>query len=213
MTYSDPGASKPAENVQRGSIFALVAIPVAIAIFAIIGGVFGIITGIAAIVIPYIAAWLYSKGAGAQLTRAGWVPFIGITAVAIILGAAAGILGGFYHSFTRVGGDGGILGTSFWTTVRNQLTDNYADNAFPIIVGIGLGIVGIVSVLRGRTLNSRSTGGGPGPLAQSSMPGALGGSPTDASAPTTAPPPAKPTANQPSPGVILNGKPIEPDKK
>jgi hypothetical protein len=198
--------------VQRGALFTLLAIPASIAIFAVIGGVFGIITGIAAIVVPYIAGWLYSKGAGARMTRAAGGPFVGITAVAVILGTFVGIIGGFYHSFTRVGGDGGILGSAFWTTVRTQLTDNLADNAFPIIVGVGLGIVGIVSVLRGRTLGSPTVGGGPGPVAQSNMPGALGGTQPTTGAQVT-PPQAGPTTNQPSPGVILNGKPIEPDSK
>lgn len=211
MTDSYPEPARPTGNVQRGALFTLLTIPASIAIFAVIGGVFGIITGLAAIVVPYIAGWLYSKGAGARLSREGWGPFIGITAVAVILGTSVGILGGFYHSFTRVGGDGGILGSAFWTTVRTQLTDNLGDNAFPVIIGVGLGIVGIVSVLRGRTLGSPSAGGGPGPLAQSSMPGAVGGSQPGTGAPVT--PPAGPVTNQPSPGIILNGKPIEPDKK
>ena len=212
-----------AENVGRGATFALLSIPISIAVFAIVAGFFGLVAGIIAIAIPFIAGWLYRKGAGAPLTRAGWAPFIVISAVAVILGTFSGIVAGAYHNFTRVGGDGGLLGSSFLTTLRIQLTTNIADNAFAIIIGLALGFAAISSVIRGR--NAARTGG-PGPLAQQNMPGgspsvypdavaappaATPVAPTTPAAPTTSAPPLAP--NQPSPGIILNGKPIEPDKR
>lgn len=206
------------ENVGRGVAFALLAIPAAIAIFAVLAGVFGIVSWIAAVVIPYIAGWLYTKGAGAPVGKAGRGAYIGIAGIALVLGLAVGIIGGFYRSFSRVGGDGGVLGNAFWTTVRYQLTVNVADNIFPVVLGLAIGLIGIVGVVRGRPLNSNRRRRGPGNLAQSNMPGALGGTQPDAPFPSPTapvpPPAAAPRApNQPSPGIILNGKPFDPDKR
>ena len=208
-----PPAEAAAENVQRGALFTLIAIPIGIAAFALVAGLFGFITGIIAIVIPYAAAWLYQKGAGAPLTRKGWGPWIAITAVAVIVGTFSGVIAGAYNLYQSVGGSG--LTPAFWTTVGNQFTRNGVDTLFALVIGIGLGLVGIVSVLRG---GRRSGAANPNRLTPAQ---------TDAIAPdapaaaTTAPPVAPPAAaappaaplNQPSPGVMLNGKPVDPDQK
>ena len=186
---------QPVENVGRGTTFALLAIPASLILFAIVGGLLGIVTGLAAIIVPYIAAWLYAKGAGAPISKAGWGPFIAISVVAVILGTVVGVIGGFYNSFTRVGGDGGLLGGAFWTTVRLQLTDNVDSNFFPIFVGLALGGAGIIAVLRGR--QAKPTGRAPGVPAKRTVPPAA---------------PTAPLQNKPSPGIILNGKPLDPDK-
>ncbi len=204
MTPPIPAASPaiPAaeENVQRGTIFALAAIPISIAAFALIGGLTGFITGILAIVVPYITAYLYSKGAGAPLSRRGWAPFIGVAGAAVVLGTFSGVVGGVYSAYQAVGGSGGLFASAFWRTVANQFTVNLADNFFAILIGIGLGAAGIVSVIRnGGKMPSRGSNAAP---AAPSVPSAP-------SVPTTPPaPPAAPV--QPSPGVILNGEPVDP---
>lgn len=208
-----PAGPAADENVQRGTLFALAAIPISIAAFAFIGGLTGFITGILAILIPYITAFFYSKGAGAPLTRKGWGPFIGVAGAAVVLGTFSGVVGGVYSAYQAVGGSGGIFASAFWRTVGNQFTINLADNFFAILIGIGLGAAGIVSVIRnGGKMPSR----GAGNPAQSTMPGQAanpvaptGAAPAQPSTPAA--PPAPPVApNQPSPGVMLNGKPIEP---
>ena len=194
------------ENVGRGTLFALLAIPVAVAAFVIISGIFGLITGIVAIAIPYVSNWLYTKGAGAPLSRAGWAGYIGVTAAAIVLGVFAGIAASAWYVFSSVGGDGGILSSAFWTTVRYQFTTGLSDNITPILFGLGLGIVGIVSVVRGRAFGNRAAANRLTPAQTDAV--------TDAAAPAAPPaPPVPPAANQPSSGVMLNGKPVDPDKK
>lgn len=185
----------PTENVGRGTTFALLAIPAAIIIFAIFAGLFQLISGIAAIVIPYIAAWLYQKGAGAPLSRAGWGPFIGVSAAAIVLGTISGIVAATYAGFL---GKSGLFSSAFMRTLLNQFSGNLGDNVVPLLIGLGLGAVGIASVIRG-----------PRRAAQLATPTA-----TDAPAPAAPPAvPAPPAANQPSPGVMLNGKPVDPTQK
>lgn len=202
MTIETPNT--PTENVGRGSLFALGAIPIAMIAFGLLGALLGGIGGIAAIVIAPIAGWLYAKGAGAPLTRKGWGPFIGISAAGVVLGTATGIVAATYNGFSSVGGDGGLFGSAFATTLRNQLTTNFENLAFPLVIGLGLGAAGIVSTLRG---NAR--------LGNRVAPAAV--SPVAPNAAAPAAPPAAPlppvAPNTPSPGVILNGKPLDPDKK
>lgn len=211
QTAQQPGA----ENVTRGALVTLLAIPIAMIAFIIVGAVFGGISGIAAIIVPYIAARLYRAGAGAPLSRAGWVPFIGIAGAAILIGTFTGIAAGAWRAFTSVGGQGGILGSPFWRTVSYQFTDGLGDNAIAILIGLGLGTVGISSVIRGRTAGAR-TGFGRGGRVSPEQVAAVYSQPD----PSTPAPPAAPSAPTPpiapnatSPGIILNGKPLDPDKK
>lgn len=204
---TDQTQNPPIGDVARGSAFALLAIPAAIVAFAIIGGVFQFITGFVAIIVPYIAAWLYQKGAGAPLTRAGWAPFILISAVATILGLVTGLATAAYSAFLAVGGNGGPFGSPFLRTLVTQLTRGFDDNVIPILFGLGLGAVAIVSVLRGpRTPATRATTAvapAPAPAVPAPLP----------TPPASATPPSAPLANQPSPGIMLNGKPLDPNKK
>jgi hypothetical protein len=210
MTHANVEPAQPTENVGRGAAVALLAIPASIVIFAVVGGAVGVVIGFAALALPYITAWLYRKGAGVPLGRRGTPAFATISAVAIVIGTAVGVISGLYNSFTSVGGDGGPLGDAFLTTVRIQFTTNPEEQAVAVLLGLGLGIAGIIGVLRAaRTADSGSGTSGPrrvgprgvgprrvgsGGIAQSTLPGALDG-------------------NQPSPGIILNGKPLDPDKK
>ena len=147
---------QPIENVARGTTFALLVIPVAIVAFGVVAGISGIFSGIVAIAVPYVAAWLYGKGAGTPLTRKGWGPFVAVSAAAILLGTFAGFVGGAYAAYSSVGGDGGIFAPALWTTVGNQLTRGLGDSLISILLGLGLGAAGIVSVLRGGTLGRRA---------------------------------------------------------
>ena len=207
----------PVENVARGSLLTLLSIPVAMIAFALVGGVFGGVSGIAAIIVPYIAGGLYRTGAGAPLSRAGWAPFIGITSVAIILGTVTGIVATAWTAFNAVGGDNAFSNPAFWQAVQGRFTTNLGDNLVPILIGLAVGAAGLVGVLRGR-----STAAGRGAASRRIAPqdvAAYTPNPylADPTAPAVppAPPaaPAAPTSNAPSPGVILNGKPLDPDTK
>ena len=203
MTDQTSTPTAPIENVGRGATFALLAIPAAIILFAIIAGIFQIISGIVAVVVPYIASWLYTKGAGASVSRAGWGPFIGITAVAIVLGTFTGIVAATYASYL---GNGGFFSAAFLRTLGTQFTTNFGDNVLPILIGLVLGAVGIAGVLRGPRNRVAA------PAANPYTPPAPDA--TEPAAPIAPPaPPTPPAANRPSPGVVLNGKPVDPKQK
>ncbi|MGX5682143.1 hypothetical protein [Schumannella luteola] len=150
MTDAQTPATSPAlpaapENVGRGALVALAAVPAAIVLYAIVGGVFGGFFGLAALVVPPVAVWLYEKGAGAPLSRRGWLPIIGITVVALVLGILAGFVGVAYASYTAVGGKE-LFGSAFWTTVRLQMSS--PDALLPILLGLGFGAVALIGLLR-----------------------------------------------------------------
>ena len=200
MTAQTPAAA-PIENVGRGAAASVLAIPAAIILFAIAGSIFEF-WGVAAFLVPPIAAWLYAKGAGTPLTRRGWGAFIGINVVAIALGILAGIVGQAWAAFSSVGGNGGPFGAPFLHQVGNRFTS--PDTVLPLIIAIAVGAVAIVGVIRGPQ-NRATPAAAPGTL-----PPATPAATTAPSAPPAAPaPPVAP--NLPSPGVILNGKPVDPD--
>lgn len=199
MTDQTLAPAAPVENVGRGATFALLAIPAAIVIFIIVGGVFKFsFAGIASIVVPYIAYALYTRGAGTQLTRKGWGPFIGVAAIAVVVGTFTGIVALAYALYL---GNDSLLSTVFLRSVGNRIASG--DGALSIIVGLGLGAVGIVGAIRGQRTNRVVPAAPATPDASA---------PVAPVAPPVAPP-VPPAANQPSPGVLLNGKPINPKQK
>lgn len=197
VTETTTPTDKP-ENVSRGTIFALATIPIAIVVFAIFGyiGIFPFIIGIAT---PFIAGWLYRMGSGGKLTRAGWVPFIVISMVSVALGVIAGAMGTVYKLF----GFGTQFGNALGINLRNFMPGG---EGFFAVIGLILGIVGIVITLR--QANATPAQQIAANTAQWTPPPAAGSTPPPAAPAGTTPPPAAP-----SPGVTLNGEPVDPDKK
>ena len=187
------------ENVNRGTVFALLAIPASIVAFGFAASFSFFIVALAALVIPSFAAWLYAKGAGTPLSRAGWGPYIGVSATAIVVGVVSAIIGGTYAGYL---GKEGPFSAAFLRTLGNQFTENIGDTVLTIVIGLAVGAVAIAGVLRGpRTPGARNPG--------------LVATATPEEVPPVTPPAAStpPAANAPSPGVILNGKPIDPHAK
>ena len=227
---SEPTAAQPVENVSRGIIFSLIAIPISIAAAALFGGLFGIASGIVTLIIAYLAGWLFSKGSGGpfegrMVGPAGRLPYIIIASAAVLLGAITSIIASVYSAFTSVNGPGGLLGAPFATTLGRALRDP-ENFFFPMALCLVFGLVGIVSVVRGPR-KPAATVQQAQPVQTGTFPAADQTVTPPPVMPTTAPvapnapvtPPAAPLnqtpagLNQPSPGIILNGKPIDPSKQ
>ena len=134
------------ENVGRGAALTLLAVPAAIILFAVAGLIFEF-WGVAAFLVPPIAAALYTRGAGAPLTSRGWAPFIGINVAAILLGMLGGVVGSTWSAFSSVGGNGGLLGAPFLHQVGNRFSN--PDTVLPVVIALAVGAVAIVGVIRG----------------------------------------------------------------
>ncbi|CAN5380159.1 hypothetical protein BH11ACT5_BH11ACT5_23380 [soil metagenome] len=202
MTDQTIAPTAPVENVGRGATFALLAIPAAIIVFIIVGGVLRFtFAGIASIVVPYIAISLYTRGAGAPISRKGWGPFIAVAGAAVIVGTFTGIIA---LAYARYLGHDGLLSGPFLRTVGNQIAS--ADGAISLVIGLGIGAAAIVSAIRGPRSRVAPAAAPAAPMATTPPPAAPPVAPSVA-------PPAPPVPNQPSAGILLNGKPIDPTKK
>jgi len=201
--------------MTRGLAFALLVIPASIVAFTIVGGVFQLITGFVAIIVPPIASWLYTKGAGAPVAGEARLPFILISAVAIVLGLFMGIAAATYSGFVSVAGQGGPFGSAYLRTLGAQFTTGFEDNLIPVLFGLGLGAVAIFSVLRGPRPAAGTAPSAPAaPETASAAPATLPSATLpSATLPSATLPSVPPTANTPSPGVMLNGKPLDPKQK
>ena len=188
------------ENVGRGALFALGAIPIAIVVFGILGylGVFPFIVGIAT---PFIASWLYTKGSGGQLTKRGWPAFMAISLVAVVLGALASVFAAVFEVYGR--------SSQFTNALLINLRSFNIEGGggFTIALAIVLGIVGIFAALgsHGRAVKAAQAGTAAAPAQQPVSPF---DAPVAPNVEVTGQPPAP---AQPSPGVSLNGEPIDPN--
>ena len=212
MTQLNPSSaeSSTVENVGRGLLFSVGAIVVAIVGYIILSGIIGIygyVTGIVAIAIPLVGAWLYTKGAGAP-PKAGRMPWIGIMIAAIIVGALTVLVASGWYSFSRFG-KGGITSPAFWTTVGRSAGE--IDVILPVIIMLAAGGFGIYAALRKKPTPGAVQAPAASPFG-TAAPDAAPAAPIAPPAPgtpfanTPVPPPAAPT-----PGVVLNGEPVDPN--
>jgi hypothetical protein len=209
------------ENVSRGLLFSLGAIAAAIVGYAILSGVIGIygyVTGIVAFAIPLFGGWLYTKGAGTG-PKAGRMPWIGIMAAAIVVGALTVVVASAWYAFSRVGGDGGLFAPAFWRTVVRAAGNG--EVLLQVVITLAVGAFGIFAALRDRK-KAGAVAPAASPFGSAAAPAAPfatapDGAPAQVAPPapgTPVPPVAPPAAPaQPSPGVVLNGEPVDPDKK
>lgn len=90
MSYTEFEA-RPIENVARGTIFALVAIPVGVALWVIIWS-FGFIASIVGFAVAWLAVTLYRFGAGGVISRTGAVRVIAVTVITMLLAIFGGLV-------------------------------------------------------------------------------------------------------------------------
>ena len=212
MTQLNPSsaADPTTENVQRGLLFSLGAIVLAIVGYIILSGVIGVygyVTGIVAIAIPLVGGWLYTKGAGTA-PKAGRLPWIGIMIAAIILGALTVVVASGWFLFSQYG-KGGITSPAFWSTVARSAGE--MDVLLPVIITLAAGGFGIYAALRQKPAAVQAPAASPfGATApDATAPAAAPIAPPAPGTPVAAPPVAPPAA--PSAGVVLNGEPVDPN--
>ena len=217
MTQLNPSSAAPessaVENVQRGLLFSLGAIVVAIVGYVILSGIIGLygyITGVVAIAIPFVGAWLYAKGAGAP-PKDGRMPWIGIMIAAIIVGALTIVVASGWYSFSQFG-KGGITSPAFWTTVVRSASNG--EVIIQLVIALAAGGFGIFAALRQKRTPDAVQAPAASPFGAetpaATTPASAPVAPPAPSTPSATPPVAPPSA-APSPGVVLNGEPVDPN--
>ncbi|MDQ1555627.1 MAG: hypothetical protein QOI02_629 [Actinomycetota bacterium] len=146
--YAQPAT--PAENVVRGTLFALIAIPAGVIVFDLLWFV-GFIASIVTFGVAILATWLYRKGSGGVISRNGAWALLAIIAVTVALSLFTGL----FTDFTRLAvNETGmsvteLLGNpNFWPNFTLDLPENIKANGLSLAIAIAFGIMGAFSTLR-----------------------------------------------------------------
>jgi hypothetical protein len=201
MTQPSP-SSAPSENVQRGVVFALLALPVGVIAWDILW-TFGFVASIVAFGVAYLAVRLYRFGSGGRVTRSGAIAIavitIGTLIIAYISGYAVQIVGLYSNQFgTSI--PESLLAPRFWSIVFASMTTGSA--LIQLLLAAVFGALGCFGILRNAftqtrvqpTMDGMTTPAVPNPNPQYGENAA----------------PSVPTPPAPQPGLILNGEPIPP---
>ena len=188
MTQPSP-SSLPSENVQRGVIFALLALPAGVIAWDILWN-FGFVASIVSFGIAYIAARLYRFGSGGRVSRTGAIAIavitIGTLIIAFISGFAVQIVGLYSNEFgTSI--PESLLAPRFWSIVFASMTTGQA--LISLLLAAVFGALGCFGILRNAFLQTRAP--------RQPMVDATGA-------------PAVPAPPAPQQGLILNGEPVNP---
>jgi hypothetical protein len=179
----------PSENVQRGVIFALIALPAGVVAWDILWS-FGFVASIVAFGVAYLAVRLYRFGSGGRVSRTGAIAVavitIGTLIIAFISGFAVDVVGLYTQQFgTSI--PEALVAPRFWSIVFSAMT---SPQALPTLLLAALfGALGCFGTLRSAFLQTRV------------QPSATAGQIADPSVPA---PPAAPS------GMVLNGEPVPP---
>ena len=87
---TSPSPVLPPESVGRGTVFALIALPVGVLLWLLVWS-FGIIAAIVAFVVAVAAAYFYRVGSGGRIGKLGGWIVTGITAVTLFIAWFAGL--------------------------------------------------------------------------------------------------------------------------
>ncbi len=193
MTQPSP-SSLPSENVQRGVILALVALPLGVVAWDVLWG-FGFVASIVSFGIAYLAARLYRFGSGGRVSRSGAIAIATITIGTLIIAFISGFAVELVGEYSRITGASipeSLVSSRFWTIVFAAMTA--PQSLISLLLAAAFGALGCFGILRGAFRQSAAQAG-------------VGAEP----AATVPVPPAAPTAPAtPSQGVVLNGEPVAP---
>jgi hypothetical protein len=187
MTQLSP-SSLPSENVQRGVIFALIALPAGVVAWDILWG-FNFIASIVAFGVAYLAVRLYRFGSGGRITRTGAIAVavitIGTLIVAFISGFAIDVAP-LYSQQLGTSIPEALVAPRFWSIVFGSMA---SPQVLPTLLLAALfGALGCFGTLRAAFLQTRVATAAAEPTADPSVPA----------------PPAAPS------GTVLNGEPVPP---
>jgi len=181
------------ENVRRGTLAALVTVPVGVAAWVLIWGL-GYVTAIVGAVVAFVALRLYVWGAG-RISRVGATVVLVTTAVTLLLALFAGMV---YDGATAfVEGSGlsawaALTHGEFWPLFFEVLPDALPDYLPDFGWAIGFGALGSFAVLRSAFAAAKTPDEAAVPAAEAYGVGAFGAEASGAEAAPAAAPEAGP---------------------
>jgi len=148
--YEPASPATPVEDVNRGTVVALAAIPVGVIVWTVVwtlGAILSIITyGVA-----FLAMFLYKLGSGGTISRAGAIRVTIVTIVTVVLSIITGLISDVAVGIGRVTGDGPIAALSnpnFGEVFSSYVTSGDAGLLFSLGIALLFGVLGCFGVLR-----------------------------------------------------------------
>lgn len=192
----------PGQRLLAGSLLALLIIPVGVIIFTLISSI-GFVASITGFVIAFGAVWLFGKGAGGIITRAGAAVITGIVVLTLLLGFYVSMVSDFANAVAKLETDQGhpmgaldvLSHPNFWPTFNSNFGTQFSANALFFALALVFGLLGSFRILRRAFVtsvpgNSTAATFGTAPVAQAAVyMNDVDGAPT-ASADEKTPPPA-----------------------
>jgi hypothetical protein len=152
-------APTPTENVIRGTLLALLVVPVGIFVYCLIASI-GFVASIVSFGVAFGAYWLYQRGAGGVITRAGAWVVTAIVAVTIILSLYVWLLWAFAGAGAKAHGTDPwtfFQSPNYWAEFNYNLPANLSHLTLTIVLSLALGALGAFRLLR-RAFAATSTG-------------------------------------------------------
>jgi len=143
----------PEENIVRGTLFSLLAIPVGVIVFVFIWNL-GFIASIVSFGTAWLAVFLYRLGAGGIISRIGAFCITGVVVVAVGLSIFAGLVSDVAIGVGRVADISPFVALTmpeFWQIFNEAIGDSEAMGsvALPIVLAIVFAALGVFNTLRG----------------------------------------------------------------
>jgi hypothetical protein len=204
MTYTPNAVTPPPENVPRGTLFALVVLPLGIVAWVILWS-WGFIASIVAFGVAYGVARLYTIGSGGRISRGGAIRVAVITIVTLALAIFAGLVWDVilqYMQVTQSNFVDAFFSPVFWRAFNTVYTQPGAISSIlpSLLISVGFAVLGCYRVIRNAF---RATSAVPAAAPPMVSP----------YAPITPPPYAPPTDDQlnpPSTGTFAGEAPEDP---
>ena len=146
----NPAEVPPVEDVNRGTLVALLAIPVGVVAWVIVWSI-GIIAGILGFGIAYLTMFLYTRGSGGIISRAGAIRVTIITFVTLALAIVAGLVADVAIGISQLSTLSPIEALTddrFPAVFNTYITDGVGEWGLYVAIAIALGIFGCYSILR-----------------------------------------------------------------
>jgi hypothetical protein len=153
MYSAEPApAALPPENLTRGTLLALIVVPVGITVWVIVWNI-GIIASIVSFGIAWGAVQLYRLGSGGAVSRIGAIIVSVITLVTVGLAIFAGIVSEAAIALGEGAGVGpvdALMSAEFWPYFNYVLAlpEVQAQLLPKVLIAIGFGALGCFSTLR-----------------------------------------------------------------
>jgi hypothetical protein len=151
MTTSPSSAPTPArENVLRGTLLALVAVPVGVALWLVIWNL-GYLAAIVSFVVALGAAFLYRLGSGGIVSKVGASIVTGIVVLTVLLSFYSGLVSDFANVIAMQSDISPFeaLGQPlFWSSFHAGLPVVFEAYTVDFLIALAFGALGAFSILR-----------------------------------------------------------------